>query len=111
MNYHDKKFKVINNSSEGEVGEDLIFHYQQRNNHIWCDYSGYKIIKGHLLGKVKENGSLEFSYHQINVMNELRTGICTSVPEILPNGKIRLHESWQWTSGNKLEGSSLLEEI
>jgi hypothetical protein len=51
------------------------------------------------------------NYHQINAQQEIRTGICTSRPEILPNGKIRLHESWQWTSGDKAKGYSVLEEI
>jgi len=27
--------------------------------------------------------------------------ICFSKPELMANGKIRLYEKWQWTSGNK----------
>jgi len=38
------------------------------------------------------------------------TGVCTSKPEFLANGKIRLHESWKWTSGDKSEGKSINEE-
>jgi hypothetical protein len=49
-------------------------------------------------------------YHQINDNDELMTGICKSIPEILENGKIRLHESWKWTSGDKSEGNSVIEE-
>ena len=51
------------------------------------------------------------SYHQVNSKNELLTGVCKSKPEILPNGKIRLHETWKWTSGNMSEGKSIIEEI
>jgi hypothetical protein len=39
------------------------------------------------------------------------TGKCFSKPEILINGKIRLHETWQWTSGDFLSGTSIIEEI
>jgi len=39
------------------------------------------------------------------------TGICTSTPEILPDGKIRLHEKWRWTSGDLSEGESVIEEV
>jgi len=39
------------------------------------------------------------------------TGICKSKPEILPNGKIRLHERWQWTSGDLSLGQSIIEEL
>jgi hypothetical protein len=49
-------------------------------------------------------------YHQINDNDELMTGICFSTPEILENGKIRLHESWEWTSGDQSKGTSIIEE-
>ena len=39
------------------------------------------------------------------------TGICKSVPEILPNGKLRLHEAWQWTCRDHSRGTSVLEEF
>ena len=41
----------------------------------------------------------------------LMSGICTSKPEIMKNGKVRLREHWQWTSGDKSIGESILEEI
>jgi hypothetical protein len=50
-------------------------------------------------------------YHQVNTKGELMTGICRSVPEILPDGKILLHETWEWTSGDYSKGKSLLEEV
>ncbi len=49
-------------------------------------------------------------YHQINDRGEIMTGFCKSTPEIMENGKIRLHEKWQWTSGDFSEGNSVLEE-
>jgi hypothetical protein len=50
-------------------------------------------------------------YHQVNEQGELMTGTCRSKPEILPDGRIRLHETWRWTSGDGSEGSSIIEEI
>ena len=50
-------------------------------------------------------------YHQANNKDELMTGICKSKPEILENGKIRLHERWEWTSGDKSKGQSIIDEI
>jgi hypothetical protein len=50
-------------------------------------------------------------YHQVNTKGELMTGICFSTPEILLNGKIRLHEKWEWTSGDKSVGESIIEEL
>jgi len=47
----------------------------------------------------------------VNDKNELMTGVCRSVPEILSNGKIRLHEEWKWTSGDGSQGRSIIEEV
>ena len=111
MNYNNKKFKVISNSVNGEVDESMIFNYLQTGNILSCEYSGVNIIKGNLLGTVDTNGTISMAYHQINNKNQLLTGVCTSYPKILDNGKIQLHEKWQWTNGNKSTGTSVLEEI
>lgn len=42
---------------------------------------------------------------------QLHSGYCKSVPEILADGRIRLHEEWQWTSGDNTNGKSIIEEI
>lgn len=111
MNYHNKRFRPIQNSNNAETSEETIFHYQQEGDLLHCSYQGGQIKKGHLLGKVAEDGAIEMVYHQINLEGELRTGICQSIPEIQANGKIRLHENWQWTSGDRSSGTSILEEI
>ncbi len=93
------------------VTSDLIFHYQQTGNILTCEYHGKNILKGHLLGLVDANGIIEMRYHQIHKNGELMTGVCTSKPEIMENGKIRLIEEWQWTSGDQSKGNSILEEL
>jgi len=55
-------------------------------------------------------GNIEMCYHHVNTKYELMTGICSSKPEVLKNGKIRFHEIWKWTSGDHSEGTSILEE-
>ncbi len=111
INYHNKKFRPIQNTKNGETSSETVFHYQQQGNLLTSEYAGGKIKKGHLIGLVSENGHIEMRYHQINTNDELMTGICHSIPEILPNGKIKLHETWQWTSGDNSKGESIIEEI
>ena len=77
---------------------------------MWADYSGGEITKGHLIGFVDANGELDFYYHHVNEQNQMRVGKCHSVPHILENGKLELHEQWQWLNGDCSEGSSILEE-
>ena len=103
MNYNYRIFRTIQYSGNGETSEETIFEYKQEGNILSSEYRGGKIQKGHLIGLVDESGNIEMRYHQINKNGELMTGICFSKPEIMQNGKIRLHETWQWTSGDRSE--------
>jgi hypothetical protein len=111
LNYNNKKFRPVQNTDNGETSAETIFHYQQEGNVLTSDYAGGKIKRGHLVGLVDEAGNIDMRYHQVNEAGELMTGVCQSRPEIMPNGKIRLHESWRWTSGDGSTGSSIIEEI
>jgi len=111
LNYHNKKFRPVLNTDNGETSAETIFHYQQEGNVLTSDYAGGKIKRGHLIGLVDEAGNIDMRYHQVNEAGELMTGVCQSRPEIMPNGKIRLHETWRWTSGDGSTGSSIIEEI
>jgi hypothetical protein len=110
MNYNNKKFRPISTTENGETSNETLFHYKQTGNMLTAEYSGGKIKYGHLIGLVDELGNITMRYHQINDNDELMTGICFSTPEILENGKIRLHESWEWTSGDQSKGTSIIEE-
>lgn len=109
--YHDKKFRPVSNTENGETSKETVFHYTQKGNVLTSEYSGGEIVKGHLIGLVSEDGEIEMRYHQVNRKGKLMTGVCKSIPETLANGKIRLHETWQWTSGDKSAGNSIIEEI
>ncbi len=111
MNYNNKTFRPVQNSENGETTEETIFEYKQEGEILTSEYSGGQIKQGHLIGLVDKNGNIEMSYHQINTQGELMTGICFSKPEIMQNGKIRLYEIWEWTSGDHSKGNSILEEI
>ena len=111
MNYNDKKFRPISNTENGETSEQTIFHYKQNENILTCEYAGGKIRKGQLIALVDKSGDIDMRYHQVNMNGQIMTGICKSKPEILRNGKIRLHEEWQWTSGDSSNGHSILEEL
>ncbi len=110
IDYDNRKFRPVSNSENGEVSSDMIFHYQQTGKVLTCTYEGKNIIKGHLIGLVDESGCIQMAYHQVNKNGELMTGVCHSKPELI-NGKIRLREEWQWTSGDKSKGVSILDEI
>jgi N-acetylglutamate synthase-like GNAT family acetyltransferase len=111
INYDNKIFTSLENTENGEVGKQTLFHYHQNNEIIWAEYYGGIIKKGFLLGLVNKNGELEFNYEHINKDNETRTGKCISTPKILEDGRIELMEKWVWTNGDKSKGESKIIEI
>ena len=111
INYNDKIFKAVQTSENGEVSGETVFHYQQQGFLVSATYSGGAILFGHLIGLVDDKGVMEIRYHHVNDRGDLMTGVCISTPEVLPNGKIRLHERWQWTSGDGSLGESIVEEV
>lgn len=110
INYDDKYFLIKQNSDNGEVNNQTIFHYHQKENIIWADYAGGEIVKGYLVGTVDYNGNLNFSYQHVNDKQQIRIGICASNPIVLDNGKLELHEKWQWLNEDKSKGDSILIE-
>jgi hypothetical protein len=111
MNYDGKTFRAVENTPNGEVSGETLFHYRQEGRLVTATYAGGGIVSGHLLALVDADGGLDMRYHHLNRAGELQTGVCRSFPEVLPDGRLRLHETWQWTSGDGSSGSSIVEEI
>lgn len=111
INYNNRIFKPVSNTENGETSSETVFQYKQEGSVLSSKYKGGQITTGHLLGIVSPDGIIDMRYHQVNTRGELMTGKCRSVPEVLPNGRIRLHETWQWTSGDRSNGQSIIEEV
>ena len=111
INYDKRVFKSVSNSESGEVSSETIFYYHQENDLVRAEYAGGEIVFGQLIATVSADGSLDMRYQHLNKKGELMTGKCVSTPETTSGGKIRLHEKWQWTSGDFSSGESVIEEV
>ncbi|GAB5534889.1 MAG: hypothetical protein Rubg2KO_11380 [Rubricoccaceae bacterium] len=111
IDYHDRRFRVIETSASGEVGGETRFHYRQLGEVVWATYEGGGVRLGTLVAAVGDGGTLDMRYAHVNAEGELMTGTCVSTPEVLPDGRLRLHEQWQWTSGDRSTGASIVEEV
>lgn len=111
INYDKRKFRVVQNSKTGEVCSQTVFHYRQTGQIVTAVYDGGEIVAGNLIAICDAEGCLDLRYHHINISGELMTGVCHSTPELLTDGRIRLHETWQWTSGDRSSGHTLVEEF
>lgn len=109
--YDGRLFRPVSTKGRSQTSGETIFQYSQKDDRLTGKYSGGEIELGHLIGLVDENGNINMRYHHLTHEGYLMTGKCKSRPEIMENGKIRLHERWQWTCGDYSKGKSVLEEI
>jgi len=111
FDYHNRYFKAVSNTMNGETSEETSFHYYQQGDIVWATYQGGDILFGTLLARMDKDGSLDMRYQQLNINGEFRAGECRSVPELLPDGRYRVHEKWHWVSGDESSGTSVIEEV
>lgn len=109
--YDNKTFRSVTNTANGEVGGETVFHYHQQDRIVWAEYAGGAIVRGFLIATVQDDTTLDMRYEHVNARGELMTGRCHSTPERLPDGRLRLHERWQWTSGDNSSGESIVDEV
>ena len=110
-NLEGKLFASIQNTESGEVNDETLFYYHQDGNVVWADYEGGSITKGHLIATVIENGKLDMRYHHLNSDGKIMIGKCLSIPERLPDGRLKFKEEWQWLSGDQSTGYSKIIEV
>ena len=111
INYHNRYFAPVVNTANGEVDSTTVFHYRQQDNIVWATYTGGGVRWGALTALVDADDCLDMRYSHVNTAGTLMTGRCRSVPEVLADGRVRLHEDWQWTCGDESCGQSVVEEI
>jgi hypothetical protein len=109
--YDGRLFRPVQQAENGEVSGDTVFAYRQRGAVVWATYAGGGIRQGTLVATVDAEGGLDMRYAHVGADGTLRTGTCRSTPEHLPDGRLRLHERWQWADGDRSGGASVLEEI
>lgn len=106
-----RTFVAVDNAS-GEVGSETVFSYHEDPDRtaIWADYCGGAIVRGFLVGSRTPDGqTLDFRYVQLTATGSTSSGHCVSQIEELPDGRLRLHETWSWES-REGSGTSTLEE-
>lgn len=109
INYDGRVFKGVENYHDGDLNPDTRFHYHQKGDVVWGEVIGGDVACGSLLAAVREDGSLDMSWHYVNTKGKLIRGLCHSIPEVLSDGRLRLLEEWLIDGGEA--GRSAIEEI
>lgn len=116
LDFNNRTFRGVVNYDSGDLTGDTRFHYYQDEDHVWGTFEGGNIISGALRAKVIEGGKLDMEWWYTSKDGEEVKGVCTSTPEILPDGRYKLHESWTITEtssgvGVGVSGTSIIEEL
>lgn len=111
INLHNKKFRPLQNTANGEVSAGTVFHYTQEQDCIFARYEGGGITQGRISGKIIDDTWLLFHYAHVNADGEMMSGTCRSYPQTDEKGKIILKEYWQWTCKDYSSGESTIIEI
>ncbi|MEU1645045.1 hypothetical protein ABZ422_09730 [Micromonospora zamorensis] len=104
-----RRFRAVADVVAGEVGTQTVFAYHERAGEVWAEYAGGSIRRGHLVG-TRTGDRLDFRYVQLNTDGQTSSGHCVSEVSVLPDGRVRLHETWSWES-RAGSGSSVVEEV
>lgn len=111
ISYGNRRFAVHINSSNGNCTRATLFRYHQSGPRVWATYEGGPVRFGSLVAVTDHLGGLDMRYHHVGTADVFRTGACYSRPEVLEDGRLRLHETWHWTNGDNSEGETILDEI
>jgi hypothetical protein len=102
-------FRVAETGGESEASTATVFEYHEQDGLVWARYEGGAVRLGFLVG-TREGDRLELRHSQLNVDDETSSGRCTTAVSVLPDGRLRLDETWAWES-KPGAGTSAAEEV
>jgi len=101
--------RVAATASSGEVNSDTLFAFTQHGQTVSARYSGGPVRLGHLVGTLSAR-QLTFRYAQVNLGGRVDGGVSSCEVQTLPDGRIQLHEHFQWESRSG-SGHNVLEQV
>ena len=108
-NFNNKKFKLLENSENGETTSETIFYYKQNGDLVTADYNGGSILYGKIIAILNDD-ELNMLYQCITTNRELKAGKALAKISKL-EGKIKLALNWEWLNGDNTKGQSEYIEI
>ncbi|MFI9170090.1 hypothetical protein [Streptomyces lincolnensis] len=110
ISYDGRRFRSTTHRPGAEAP---VATYRQHGDLIWAEFAGGHVRQGSLTGIVAGDGDgvLDFTYTMVLSDGEVVAGRCRSIPHVLPDGRIRLAETWERYGERAAAGTSELEEL
>ncbi|MEU7032406.1 hypothetical protein ABZ958_01800 [Streptomyces sp. NPDC046237] len=99
----------VADQAPGQVGTRTRFTYHEEDGRIWAEYAGGDVVRGNIVG-TRAGDRLDFRYVQLKQDGTTSSGHCVSLVVELPDGRVRLEESWAWES-QEGSGTSVVEQL
>ncbi|MFE5187820.1 hypothetical protein [Streptomyces sp. NPDC056628] len=99
----------VADQAPGQVGTRTRFTYHEQDGVVWAEYGGGDVVRGHLVG-TRDGDRLDFRYVQLKRDGTTSSGHCVSTVGELPDGRVRLTETWEWES-QPGSGTSVVEQV
>jgi hypothetical protein len=109
LNLDGKRLRVTKAATQGVVSLETTLTFTQRGDLVEAHYSGGTIVVGRLLGRLTGT-VLTFCYIQVDVDGHTDAGSSVGTIDALPDGRVRLTESFQWFTRPD-SGTNVFEEI
>jgi hypothetical protein len=106
INYEGRRFRTAGHGPEASV---TTYHHD--GDLLWADFAGDGVRRGALSGRCADDGVLEFAYSMVLTDGRIIAGRCRSTPEVLSDGRVRLHEEWERYAPHAATGVAELEEV
>lgn len=111
IDYDGRVFGMLSSTTGDTEAVALTrFYYHQTDDVVTCEYHGGSVRVGRMIGLVDGDGILTIRFEHIYTDGRMMSGKGVSTPEILPDGRVRLHETYEvFETG--YHGTSVVEEI
>lgn len=108
INYDGKRFRKV---LDGPADDAPIALYRQQGDLVWAEFAGGDVRRGSLAGTRDADGVISFSYSMVLEDGRVISGRSVNTPQMLDDGRIRLHESWERYGTHATSGVSYIEEV
>ena len=106
---HGRRFTVVDGGVDVSASTVFAFTEDRLSGVVTASYAGGSVLAGSLVG-TRDGGRVDFRYSHVTRAGFVESGVSRDRVEVLEDGRLRLHETWEWTSSAG-SGVSVLEEL
>ncbi len=110
INYDGRRFRMVSTATgDTEAVAGTVFDYSQQGNVVTCRYAGGSVHVGLMHGHCDADGVLTIRFQHRYTDGRWMSGKGVSKPQVLPDGRIRLLETYEVFDTGDI-GESVVEE-